>query len=249
MYRFRIYVILLSCTCLPYTYHTYIVIYPLICPDFCHIFRPLITILSLPPLFIPFLHLFFIPFHPSSLHLTLPPSSLPFSHSSHSSYPPTLPLSQAVDNDQNTNQRGHVSVMMHELRIAYELLLDAKRHKQRIADVVLALQDCSRTPPAPGSSPRILGEPLLSPFLSPSLSSSNFLSFFFFFFLFFLFLPLSTSLLLYFFYTSFLLCSSIFVILLLLVYLCTDCVIFLTSPILSLHPHNTPDSTCIYYTQ
>jgi hypothetical protein len=35
----------------------------------------------------------------------------------------------------------------HELRVAYELLLDAKRHKQRIADVVLALQDSSRTPP------------------------------------------------------------------------------------------------------
>ena len=47
---------------------------------------------------------------------------------------------------------------MHELRVAYELLLDAKRHKLRIADVVLALQDCSRTPPAAGSSPRILGE-------------------------------------------------------------------------------------------
>ena len=55
--------------------------------------------------------------------------------------------------------------MMHELRIAYELLLDAKRHKQRIADVVLALQDCSRTPPAPGSSPRILGKLLLSFFI------------------------------------------------------------------------------------
>ena len=53
--------------------------------------------------------------------------------------------------------------MMHELRIAYELLLDAKRHKQRIADVVLALQDCSRTPPAAGSSPRILGGSQLLP--------------------------------------------------------------------------------------
>jgi hypothetical protein len=35
-------------------------------------------------------------------------------------------------------------------------LLDAKRHKQRIADVVLALQDPSRTPPT-GQSPRIMG--------------------------------------------------------------------------------------------
>ena len=40
---------------------------------------------------------------------------------------------------------------LHEVRVAYELLLDAKRHKQRIADVVLASQDMSRTPPA-GSS-------------------------------------------------------------------------------------------------
>ena len=50
-----------------------------------------------------------------------------------------------------------MSVMMHELKVAYELLLDAKRHKQRIADVVLAAQDCSRTPPAAGTSPKILG--------------------------------------------------------------------------------------------
>lgn len=56
------------------------------------------------------------------------------------------------------NGKGRLTVMMHELKIAYELLLDAKRHKLRIADVVLALQDCSRTPPAPGSSPKILGE-------------------------------------------------------------------------------------------
>ena len=51
-----------------------------------------------------------------------------------------------------------MSVMMHELKVAYELLLDAKRHKQRIADVVLAAQDCSRTPPAAGTSPKILGK-------------------------------------------------------------------------------------------
>ena len=55
-----------------------------------------------------------------------------------------------------------MSVMMHELKVAYELLLDAKRHKQRIADVVLAAQDCSRTPPAAGTSPKILGESYLS---------------------------------------------------------------------------------------
>ena len=48
------------------------------------------------------------------------------------------------------------SVMMHELKVAYDLLLDAKRHKMRIDDMVLALQDASRTPPASGS-PRIVG--------------------------------------------------------------------------------------------
>jgi 5'-AMP-activated protein kinase catalytic alpha subunit len=43
----------------------------------------------------------------------------------------------------------------HELKVAYELLLDEKRHKKRIEDVVLALQDSTATPP--GNSPRILG--------------------------------------------------------------------------------------------
>ena len=49
---------------------------------------------------------------------------------------------------------------MHDVKVAYELFLDAKRHKLRIADVVLALQDQSRTPPVGGSSgsaPKILG--------------------------------------------------------------------------------------------
>lgn len=52
------------------------------------------------------------------------------------------------------------NLIMHEAKITYELLLDAKRHKQRIADVVLALQDMSRTPPAGssgGSVPKITG--------------------------------------------------------------------------------------------
>jgi len=43
----------------------------------------------------------------------------------------------------------------HELLVAYELLLDAKRHRQRIADVVQAFQDSSRTPPT--SSPLRMG--------------------------------------------------------------------------------------------
>ena len=33
-----------------------------------------------------------------------------------------------------------------DLKVAYHLLLDAKRHKQRIADVVMALQESGRTP-------------------------------------------------------------------------------------------------------
>jgi 5'-AMP-activated protein kinase, catalytic alpha subunit len=49
----------------------------------------------------------------------------------------------------------------HDLKVAYALLLDEKRHKKRIEDVVLALQDASATPP--GSSPRISGSQLLSP--------------------------------------------------------------------------------------
>lgn len=40
----------------------------------------------------------------------------------------------------------------HDLKVAYELLLDEKRHKKRIEDVILAFQDNSTTPP--GSSPR-----------------------------------------------------------------------------------------------
>jgi len=48
------------------------------------------------------------------------------------------------------------TVLRHELQVCYNLLLDAKRHKQRIADVVLALQDQSRTPPT-GNSPRVTG--------------------------------------------------------------------------------------------
>ena len=43
----------------------------------------------------------------------------------------------------------------HELKVAYELLLDEKRHKKRIEDVILAFQDASTTPP--GSSPRLSG--------------------------------------------------------------------------------------------
>jgi 5'-AMP-activated protein kinase catalytic alpha subunit len=43
----------------------------------------------------------------------------------------------------------------HEMRVAYELLLDAKRHKLRIADVVLAQQSSGQTPPAANSPLRL----------------------------------------------------------------------------------------------
>jgi 5'-AMP-activated protein kinase catalytic alpha subunit len=50
---------------------------------------------------------------------------------------------------------GPKSRMKHELNVAYQLLLDAKRHKERIADVVLALQNQASTPPSgSGSLPR-----------------------------------------------------------------------------------------------
>ena len=51
---------------------------------------------------------------------------------------------------KGAGSRGHTTIMMHELQVAYELLLDAKRHKLRIDDMVLALQDVSRTPPSSG---------------------------------------------------------------------------------------------------
>jgi len=38
--------------------------------------------------------------------------------------------------------------LKHDIRVSYELLLDAKRNKLRIADVVLASQDSSNTPPS-----------------------------------------------------------------------------------------------------
>lgn len=56
-----------------------------------------------------------------------------------------------------------------DLRVAYELLLDSKRHKLRIADVVQALQDASRTPPS-GNTPKVVGLGI-SP--SPSLRISD----------------------------------------------------------------------------
>jgi len=55
-----------------------------------------------------------------------------------------------------------------DLRVAYELLLDAKRHKLRLEDVIQASQDASRTPPS--GTPKLLGLGI-SP--SPSLRMSD----------------------------------------------------------------------------
>jgi len=61
---------------------------------------------------------------------------------------------EAASNPKLTANNAH----MHDKKVTYELLLDAKRQKLRIADVVLALQDQSRTPPGSnGSVPKILG--------------------------------------------------------------------------------------------
>ncbi len=55
----------------------------------------------------------------------------------------------------NAGKGGQKIPGKHELKVAYELLLDEKRHKKRIEDVILAFQDASTTPP--GSSPRLSG--------------------------------------------------------------------------------------------
>lgn len=52
----------------------------------------------------------------------------------------------------------------HDLKVAYELLLDEKRHKKRIEDVILAFQDASTTPP--GTSPRLQQLAMMSPVTS-----------------------------------------------------------------------------------
>lgn len=60
-----------------------------------------------------------------------------------------------TDAINNADVNGVKNPQKHELKVTYELLLDEKRHKKRIEDVVLALQDASTTPP--GSSPKIFG--------------------------------------------------------------------------------------------
>lgn len=69
---------------------------------------------------------------------------------------------EAVTDAVVNEEKVPVSSMKHDLKVAYELLLDEKRHKKRIEDVILAFQDSSTTPP--GSSPRLHG------FASPSTS-------------------------------------------------------------------------------
>jgi 5'-AMP-activated protein kinase, catalytic alpha subunit len=52
-------------------------------------------------------------------------------------------VTEAIQNSSGESQ----DPMKHDLMIAYVLLLDEKRHKKRIEDVVLAHQDPSSTPP------------------------------------------------------------------------------------------------------
>ncbi len=52
----------------------------------------------------------------------------------------------------NTAKSSIPNTHAHDLKVAYELLLDEKRHKKRIEDVMLAFQDSSTTPP--GASPK-----------------------------------------------------------------------------------------------
>jgi serine/threonine protein kinase len=51
--------------------------------------------------------------------------------------------------------------LYHDLRVTYELLLDAKRNKLRIADVVLAQQDLSHTPPTTSHTSTGAGTPII----------------------------------------------------------------------------------------
>lgn len=60
-------------------------------------------------------------------------------------------VTDAVEN----SHRQPNDINKHDLKVAYLLLLDEKRHKKRIEDVVMALKDNTSTPP--GASPRITG--------------------------------------------------------------------------------------------
>lgn len=84
-------------------------------------------------------------------------------------------VTDAVEN----SHRQPEDVNKHDLKVAYQLLLDEKRHKKRIEDVVLARKDTASTPP--GQSPRLTGlgispgsmrgDGLLMGMMSPSGSS------------------------------------------------------------------------------
>ena len=63
-------------------------------------------------------------------------------------------VTTAIRQDRNSNN-GPSDKYLHDLKVAYELFLDEKRHKKRIEDLVLALQDKSATPPT--DSPKIIG--------------------------------------------------------------------------------------------
>lgn len=66
-----------------------------------------------------------------------------------------------TDAVMNVDKNAKNNDAKHDLKVAYELLLDEKRHKKRIEDVILAFQDVSTTPP--GSLPRTLQSFGMSP--------------------------------------------------------------------------------------
>lgn len=113
--------------------------------------------------------------HKLPAYLTLPPSTMDQQERfvdreviERVSKLPILSLPQSLLNSSSTTEsidrlieavttnNENLSVLskkeLHDIRVAYELLLNEKRHKKRIEDTVLAFQDNSNTPP--GSSPR-----------------------------------------------------------------------------------------------
>lgn len=80
--------------------------------------------------------------------------------------PPHGLTREIVTNAVETASSDPGNVMKKDLNVAYMLLLDEKRHKQCIEDVVMALKDTSNTPP--GHSPRLSGLGI-----SPAAGSGN----------------------------------------------------------------------------
>lgn len=90
-------------------------------------------------------------------------------------------IGHTANKSNNNNSNGNASEtsfkrndIRHDLKVAYELLLDEKRHKKRIEDVILAFQDASTTPP--GTSPRLQHLAMMSPSTSSMLSPHSYSS-------------------------------------------------------------------------